>query len=245
MSAPVDELRPDVSALLPAAQELTKKLGELPSKRTVKRELRVGSPKATAVLAELERWFTAVAAPRVAEHPPLAPERTPDPPEEPDLAPGPQVHPDPVPAQVTPRPKRYPRWPVLVVALPAAVAIWAGWVGLGGLTGFGVVHPLPGIVDSFRLNIAITLPIGVEAYAAYALGAWLSPHVPARARRFAGWSSLGSLLLGFAGQGVYHLLVAAHVTAAPWWITTAVACLPVAVAGMGAALAHLLHTEES
>jgi hypothetical protein len=31
------------------------------------------------------------------------------------------------------------------------------------------------------------------------------------------------------------------VTAAPWPITTVVACLPVAVLGMGAALAHLLH----
>jgi hypothetical protein len=32
-------------------------------------------------------------------------------------------------------------------------------------------------------------------------------------------------------------------TVAPWWITTAVACLPVAVLGMGAALAHLLHAD--
>ena len=34
---------------------------------------------------------------------------------------------------------------------------------------------------------------------------------------------------------------AADVTRAPWPITTLVACLPVAVLGMGAALAHLLH----
>jgi hypothetical protein len=31
------------------------------------------------------------------------------------------------------------------------------------------------------------------------------------------------------------------VTRAPWQITTSVACLPVAVLGMGAALAHLIH----
>jgi hypothetical protein len=48
-----------------------------------------------------------------------------------------------------------------------------------------MVHPLPGIWDQFRLNTAITLPIGVETYAAYALRVWLSGTVPAPARRFA------------------------------------------------------------
>jgi hypothetical protein len=47
--------------------------------------------------------------------------------------------------------------------------------------------------------------------------------------------------LGAAGQVAYHLMTAAGVTAAPPVITTVVACLPVAVLGMGAALAHLLH----
>jgi hypothetical protein len=39
------------------------------------------------------------------------------------------------------------------------------------MTGFGQVHPLPGIWPSFHLNTAVTLPVGVEAYAAYALRA--------------------------------------------------------------------------
>ncbi len=68
-----------------------------------------------------------------------------------------------------------PRWPLYLIASPAAVAVWSGWVGLGGLCGFGVVHPLPGIVDSFTINTAVTLPVGVEAYGAYALRAWLTP----------------------------------------------------------------------
>jgi hypothetical protein len=135
-------------------------------------------------------------------------------------------------------------WPVLLLALPAFVAIWSGWVGLGGLTGFGVVHPLPGIADSFGLNTAITLPIGVETYAAYALRAWLAGHVPVRARRFAKRSAIASLGIGALGQIAYHLMTAAGMRAAPWWITTVVACLPVAVLGMGAALAHLLHSHE-
>ncbi len=132
-------------------------------------------------------------------------------------------------------------WPVLLLALPAFVAVWSGWVGLGELTGFGVVHPLPGIADDFTINSAITLPIGVETYAAFALRVWLSGRVPASARRFAKWSALGALGLGALGQVAYHLLEAQGVTSAPWPITTAVACLPVAVLGMGAALAHLIH----
>ncbi len=45
---------------------------------------------------------------------------------------------------------------------------------MGQMTGFGQVHPLPGLWAGFHLNTAITLPVGVEAYAAYALRAWLA-----------------------------------------------------------------------
>lgn len=135
-------------------------------------------------------------------------------------------------------------WPIALLALPAFVAIWSGWVDLGRLTGFGVVHPFPGIWDEARLNTAITLPVGLETYAAYALYVWLSGYVPAVARRFAKWSAIGSLVLGAAGQVAYHLMVAAGMERAPWQITTVVACLPVAVLGMGAALRHLVHAGE-
>ena len=131
-------------------------------------------------------------------------------------------------------------WPVTLLALPAFVAIWSGWVGLGQLTGFGIVHPLPGIAEGFAINTAITLPIGVETYAAYALRVWLSGQVPTKARRFAKYSALGSLALGALGQIAFHLMKAAGMTSAPWLITAAVACLPVAVLGMGAGLAHLI-----
>ncbi|WP_435871302.1 ABC transporter permease [Micromonospora tulbaghiae] len=137
-------------------------------------------------------------------------------------------------------------WPVMLLAAPAFVAIWGGWVGLGGLTGFGTVNLLPGIVADggwATIDSAITLPIGVETYGAYALYVWLSGRVPARARTFAKWSAIASLAVGALGQVAYHLLVAAGMTSAPWWITTMVACLPVAVLGMGAALAHLVREE--
>ena len=137
-------------------------------------------------------------------------------------------------------------WPLLVLALPATVAVWSGWAGIGQMTGFGQVYPLPGILDSLHLDTAVALPVGVEAYAAYALRAWLSAStvVSARTRRFARRSAIGSLILGMAGQVAYHLLTQAGASHAPWGITTAVSCLPVLVLGMGAALAHLLRADE-
>src|SRR5690242_14433559 len=151
-----------------------------------------------------------------------------------DLAPAPGGLPD------GPHPVR--RWPLLLIAAPAAVAVWSGWVGLGTLCGFGIVHPLPGIGDGFRLNTAITLPVGVEAYGAYALGAWLTPAAAPAARTFARRSALGALALGMTGQVIYHLLAAAHADAAPWPVVMGVSCLPVLTLGFGGALTHLLRT---
>lgn len=151
-----------------------------------------------------------------------------------------------LPVTADPGRRQVRSWPVLLLALPACVAIWSGWVGLGELAGFGLVHPLPGIWDRFQLNTAITLPVGVETYAAFALHVWLSSAMAGRAaRKFAKWSAIGSLLLGMAGQGAYHLMIADGITKAPWLIVTAVSCLPVAVLGMGAALAHLIHHDDN
>ncbi|GAA3669128.1 hypothetical protein GCM10022224_036580 [Nonomuraea antimicrobica] len=134
------------------------------------------------------------------------------------------------------------RWPLYLMALPAAVATWSGWVGLGRMTGFGVVTPLPGIADDFQIDTAITLPIGVETYAAYALGAWFSSatSISPGTRAFAKWSAIGSLALGMLGQVAYHLLEISGQDKAPTAITTLVSCLPVLVLGMGAALGHML-----
>jgi len=107
-----------------------------------------------------------------------------------------------------------------------------------------VIHPLPGIWDALRVNTAITPPIGVEAYGAYALGAWLTPGTPERARQFARNSAIGALVLGMLGQVVYHLLAASHAVRAPWPVVALVSCLPVIVLGFGAALTHLLREPE-
>jgi hypothetical protein len=136
-------------------------------------------------------------------------------------------------------------WPLLVLAVPAAAEVWSGWVGIAQKTGFGVVPLLPGIWSSLRLDTAVTLPVGVECYAAYALRAWLAGGhaISDRTRRFARWSAICSLALGMAGQVAFHLMDQDHVTRAPWGITTLVSCLPVLVLGMGTALAHMLRED--
>lgn len=285
--APRSAFPSPVEDLLPAARALAARIGDLPSRRALRRELRVGGPKAAALheaLAaehaepdprpERRRWLPGhrpagarrLPARAYRTAPPSAPA---DPIEAPEIMllstapqpwggvpavivdeePAPKITPladsperaAPEPTEAAPGTVR--SWPVLLLALPAFVAIWSGWVGIGGLTGFGVVHPLPGIADRVSLNTAITLPVGVETYAAFALRVWLSGRVPARARRWAKWSAIGSLALGAAGQVAYHLLAAGHVTSAPAFVTVLVSCLPVAVLGMGAALVHLMRSE--
>ena len=36
-------------------------------------------------------------------------------------------------------------WVLLILALPAAIAVWSGWVGIGQMTGFGQVRGCPGL----------------------------------------------------------------------------------------------------
>ena len=85
----------------------------------------------------------------------------------------------------------------------------------------------------------------MEAYAAYALRAWLASEdsISDRTRRFAKWSAICSFALGMAGQVAYHLLAQAGAARAPWPVTTIVSCLPVLVLAMGTALAHMLRTD--
>ncbi len=242
---------PDVEALLPQARALAGELGAIPSRNKLMKALRVGAEKANAVRGELlatpDGGPVPVSAPPA---PPDGPVVVDEMPAAPAAAPAALVDVAPPGAGASlpftptvPERGRVRSWPVLLLALPAFVAIWSGWVGLGELTGFGVVHPLPGIADRLSINSAITLPIGVETYAAFALRVWLSGQATRKARRFAMWSAIGSLVFGAAGQVAYHLMSATGVTHAPWLITTLVASLPVAVLGMGAALAHLIHNE--
>jgi hypothetical protein len=260
-----------VEDLMPQARELMSELGKVPARNEIMRAFKIGAPKANKILAALGE---SEVEPSTQDHadngpvralhsvPAFAPETLPlagldsdvRPTDEvspvnvealvtPVVDPGP-VLPSPGPAQVSAVARRIRRWPIVLLALPAFVAIWGGWVGLGRMTGFGPIQLLPGIWDELVINSAITLPIGVEAYAAFAMSVWLSGQThSARARRFAMWSALGSLALGMAGQVAYHLMSSAGVNVAPWLITTFVACLPVVVLGCGAALLHLLHEE--
>jgi hypothetical protein len=226
-----------VEDLMPAARDLAIRLDRLPAYSELRSELHIGYDKAREVrdrLVEQARRYE-----QTAETDPDLPDPQPD-----EQEPATPLVKSAVELPEIASRKPRPWWLIGLVA-PAFVAIWSGWVGLGGLTGFGPVHLLPGIADDFQLNTAITLPIGMETYAAYALRVWLTPGLPARARTFARKSAIGSLLLGASGQIAFHLMTAAHIDHAPWWITTAVACIPVGVLGMGAALAHLLRNGET
>lgn len=253
----------EVPELIPHARDLAAEIGEVPSRNRLMKTFKVGADKAKALREALTTAEPAEPAAPVAPEsvdpltradyfPPgylnyQPSETAPGPAEavtEAAETPAPTAEPDAgavaEPAPVV-RPARRPvTWPVLILCLPAFVAIWGGWVEMGRLTGFGMVTLLPGVSD-FQLDTSITLPIGVETYAAFALYVWLSGRVAADALRFAKWSALASLALGAAGQVAYHLMAAAGWTSAPWPITAAVSCIPVAVLGMGAALAHLMH----
>jgi hypothetical protein len=155
-------------------------------------------------------------------------------PASPDQTPPPRHH-----------PARPPRpWPLVLIGLAAAVAVWSGWVGLGEMAGFGPVNLLPGIGQGWTVNSAIVLPISVEAYAAYALRVWLSTSWHSdRTIRFARRSTWISLVVGGAAQVAYHLLAAAGFTKAPWVVTMLVALVPVLVLGVASALAKLVHVD--
>jgi hypothetical protein len=158
------------------------------------------------------------------------------------LAPTPPALVTPAHQPATSRPPR--PWPLVLIGLAAAVAVWSGWVGLGEMAGFGPINLLPGIGDGWTVNSAIVLPISVEAYAAYALRVWLSTsHHSVRTIRFARRSTITSLVVGGAAQVAYHLLSAAGYRQAPWVVTMLVALVPVLVLGVASALAKLVSAD--
>lgn len=153
-----------------------------------------------------------------------------------------EQNPESTPARRT---RPLPRWPGYAIMFPAAVAIWAGWVGLGQMTGFGVIQLFPGVpyLEQLRINTSITLPIGMEAYAAFAMTIWLSTGIGQRLRDYARISALAAGGAGLVGQIGFHLMSAAGWQTAPWPIITLVSCVPVIVAMVAGGLLHLIREE--
>ena len=136
-------------------------------------------------------------------------------------------------------------WPILIVAASAFVAVWSGWVGLGKMTGFGTMDLLPGFTREggsalLSINTAIALPLGIEAYAGYALRSFLNGRGSRRTRFFAAISGFTALILGAFGQVAYHLLANSGQTKAPNEVTIFVSCLPVFCIGAVSILHYLL-----
>lgn len=133
-------------------------------------------------------------------------------------------------------------WLLAPIAFSAFVATWGGWVTLAKMTGFGRVNMLPGFVGDqgwATIDLSIALPVGVEAYGALALAVAFDRGARARARWFAGVSSLASLTLAAIGQAIVHNLESDGRTVAPGGVTSFVSVLPVVVLGMASALAVL------
>jgi hypothetical protein len=146
--------------------------------------------------------------------------------------------------QLSPTNTRLPKpWPLVIIGLAAAVAVWGGWVRLGELTGFGPINLLPGIGRGFTLNTAVVLPLSVEFYSAYALRVLLaSGRLSAKVRNFAKRSFIASLSVGGGAQIASHVMGAANVATAPWPVTTLVACVPLLVIGLATGLATLVRS---
>lgn len=257
MTTPASAYPRTVEDLVPEARHMIGENGEIPSLNRLMTELRIGNPKAKEVRSRLSAQGSfddvkithgdslvgpvdlgeivdAPAKPQVAVSV-EAPSRI----TETDSATQSSI------STVSDK-RRVAVWPIILLAAPAFVAVWSGWVGLGAMCGFGVVDLLPGIVDAggwATLDTSITLPIGAETYGAYALWVWLSGRVPERARNFAAWSAITSLVVGALGQVAYHILETQGATHAPAWIVVVVATLPVIVLGMGATLAHMVRSE--
>jgi hypothetical protein len=240
----------NVEELLPAARQLAVDLGRIPGLAVLKKELKIGEPRAEETSPE---------DPSAEEVPPWTETFGEDLPEDPspeadeealpvvgrvDPSPVPAGTPEAIPvvASVTsPKTKKeIVLWPLLIIVLPAFVAIWGGWVDLGQMAGFGDVNLLPGLTDKAVINLSITLPVGLEAYASYAIYVWLSldEAKDEALRRFAKWSAGAALVVGGLGQGIYHLLKAFDQVKAPWPVVIFVALIPVVVSGLGAYLAH-------
>jgi hypothetical protein len=235
VTAPVDEL-------LPRAREIAAERGETPPKNALKTSLGIGWKKAVALH---ERLSAEVAVETPAAGPgegvPGGGSTSPDPlPDRPDPTPAETVFPQadgspdlsPVVSRRVSRP-----WPILVLALPAFVAIWSGWVDLGRLTGFGVVHPLPGhlgrSLDQHGDHVA-GRPGGIRVVRAAGVAGRgsLGPCDPVRDVVFPRVSPAGRGRAGHLSPvGVYGPVADHDRGVLP----------PVLVLGMGAALYHLAH----
>jgi hypothetical protein len=228
---------------------------ELPSKNAIMRSFGAGSPRAIRLrrMAQTDRSPVHLCPPVCSPEPP-APVSVPDelPASEPAL---PGSVPGGERGETSPwyqPPCSIRDWLVArrlvllvcAIALPAFVAIWSGWVGMGALTGFGWVTLLPGIAP-LRIDTAITLPIGLEVYAVAALHTWLTARPNSRLASYARTSAIVALCIGASGQVAWHVMSSAGLSQAPVWVTVLVACLPVAVVGMGTALATLIAAERS
>lgn len=239
-------------------RQLARQLGRTPGRNQLMNKFGWGAHRSTRLLGLFADQTTGpkpvrpaaaqsadqTASPEPDQSPPeeqtASPESDQSPPEEQTTPPEPDQSAGPVRAERSARPPYGLVAATLTIGLSAFVAVWGGWVGLGRMVGFGPVNLLPGLGDGLVVNLAIALPLGIEAYAAAALWVAVGGLVQGRARWFAGLSAGVALGLGAFGQATYHLLEAQGQTVAPDWVVVFVSVLPVLVLGAAGALLHLV-----
>lgn len=129
------------------------------------------------------------------------------------------------------------QWVIWVIAAAVGLEIWGTWVDLGSLLGFPVAPVL-----WWHVPTNWTLAFTTEAYAAYAVYAWMSAP-SSKSGRFAMWTAIGTIIIGWVAQGTYHRMLADHLTRAPGWLVIGAACLPSLVLMLGGILMHMTHAD--
>ncbi len=131
-------------------------------------------------------------------------------------------------SQVVDRPSVGPRTPPprtrRVIASGLTVVLSAAAV-----LSFAALRDLAVAVRIHR-ELAWLLPIAVDAGAAVSCAAWLSPHSPRDAARFARGLTWGLLTLTVAGNATAQGMAAAGLVP-PWWVAVLVGAIPPAVVG--------------
>src|SRR4051812_43278511 len=98
------------------------------------------------------------------------------------------------------------------VASAAAVMSFAAWSGLAGQVG------ITGHLG--KLSLSWLLPVAVDAYALTATRVWLHvQHISESTRQWAARNAMGAIVLSFAGNALYHVVLVVHMTRwSTWWL---------------------------
>jgi hypothetical protein len=118
-----------------------------------------------------------------------------------------------------------------------------GMVAVAGAAAFTSYSGLDrlALMADWPSQLALMLPITIDAYAMTATRVWLSPaKLTRKARAWARGNAIGAIATSVAGNMLYHA-AAAHVLAVSWPVVVGISAIPSVVLGL---TVHLWHTAE-